>query len=450
MAFRDIVIVVPGIGGSTLVKDGHAVWGLTASNIIRTLLDGSLDVLTVPKGCGDANLEDGITPGRLFSDIHVIPGLWKIEGYDGIAATLAARLGLNMGLNLLEFAYDWRRDNRVSAAALRVFVQDKLGAWRSAGGPVDARVVFVAHSMGGLVASYYIECLEGWRRTRRLITLGTPFRGSLNAVGFLVNGMARRIGPFSVDATAPLRSFASVHQLLPTYACIDDGSAMLRVPEACLPGIDPELAQDAMLFHKEMAAARASNVLLEGYDPRHVTPVAATRQPTFQSATLADGKLVLLQNHAGADSGGDGTVPLVSAIPTGSDPGRAAYVAGKHGGLQNQVGVGEHVGGLLHAGTIDFDRFRAEEGPARVAFDLDDAYGADEPIPLEATVTGTHEQQLQAVAVDTATGTRVAMTLWPVEGRFEGEIRLPAGAWRVTVSGSNVPPLVDVMVVADA
>lgn len=41
--------------------------------------------------------------------------------------------------------------------------------------------------MGGLVARYFLEYLEGWRDSSRLVTFGTPYRGSLNALNFLVH-----------------------------------------------------------------------------------------------------------------------------------------------------------------------------------------------------------------------------------------------------------------------
>jgi pimeloyl-ACP methyl ester carboxylesterase len=36
----------------------------------------------------------------------------------------------------------------------------------------------VGHSKGGLIAAYYVKKLGGWRRTRAVIALGTPFRGT--------------------------------------------------------------------------------------------------------------------------------------------------------------------------------------------------------------------------------------------------------------------------------
>ena len=40
------------------------------------------------------------------------------------------------------------------------------------------RVHIVAHSMGGLVARYYVQRLGGHERVHTLVTLGTPQRGT--------------------------------------------------------------------------------------------------------------------------------------------------------------------------------------------------------------------------------------------------------------------------------
>jgi pimeloyl-ACP methyl ester carboxylesterase len=75
----------------------------------------------------------------------------------------------------------------------------------------------VGHSMGGLVALYYVKRLGGARRVRRLVLLGTPARGTWSALLGLI--------------TAPL-GLASL-QLLP-------GSPFLReLAETPLPaGVD--------------------------------------------------------------------------------------------------------------------------------------------------------------------------------------------------------------------
>jgi triacylglycerol esterase/lipase EstA (alpha/beta hydrolase family) len=39
-------------------------------------------------------------------------------------------------------------------------------------------LTIVGHSKGGLIATYYVKRLGGWRRTRAVVTLGTPHRGT--------------------------------------------------------------------------------------------------------------------------------------------------------------------------------------------------------------------------------------------------------------------------------
>jgi triacylglycerol lipase len=42
-------------------------------------------------------------------------------------------------------------------------------------------LTIVGHSKGGLIAAYYVKKLGGWRRTRAVVTLGTPYRGTPRA-----------------------------------------------------------------------------------------------------------------------------------------------------------------------------------------------------------------------------------------------------------------------------
>lgn len=44
--------------------------------------------------------------------------------------------------------------------------------------PGLAPLTIVGHSKGGLVAAYYVKKLGGWRRTRSVVTLGTPHHGT--------------------------------------------------------------------------------------------------------------------------------------------------------------------------------------------------------------------------------------------------------------------------------
>jgi triacylglycerol esterase/lipase EstA (alpha/beta hydrolase family) len=95
-------------------------------------------------------------------------------------ARLQSDLGLHLGQNLFPFPYDWRRDNRASARRLERFGWDWLKKWWDPSGNDKAKLIFVVHSMGGLVARYFLEVMGGWKDTRALISFGTPYRGALS------------------------------------------------------------------------------------------------------------------------------------------------------------------------------------------------------------------------------------------------------------------------------
>lgn len=74
--------------------------------------------------------------------------------------------------------YDWRKKNELAAGVLAQLLDRVVEAHGSA-----AEIALVAHSMGGLVARYYLESGEfcdrpGFGCVKRLITIGTPHRGS--------------------------------------------------------------------------------------------------------------------------------------------------------------------------------------------------------------------------------------------------------------------------------
>jgi len=150
-----------------------------------------------------------------------------------------------------------------------------------------------------------------------LITFGTPYRGSLNALNFLANGFSKKIGPFKVaDLSELLRSLTSVYQLLPIYPCIDTGTGQLsRVAETdVLPaGIDATRTNAAEYqFRRAIEAAIAAR---GQQDPYLIYPVVGLTQPTLQSARLAAGQLATLHSYEGEELDGDGTVSS-AASPT--------------------------------------------------------------------------------------------------------------------------------------
>ena len=439
--YKNLVILLPGISGSVLSKDGKEVWGTSTEAIWRVVTSGGDAIRDLAiKGIDDPfadDLGDGVTATRLVQDLHIIPGLWKIDGYTALVSRLKSSLDLQPGRNLFEFPYDWRRDNRVAARKLARSAKDWLDRWRQSSGAADAKLVLVGHSMGGLVSQYFLEVMGGWKDTRALVTFGTPYRGSLSALGYLANGFSKGVGPLKVDLTSTLASFTGVYQLLPAFECVDRGKGKLeRIGEIeGVSGVDPTRAKAALEFYREIKNSAEANDKDEGYRTGgyEIYPIVGLAQPTFQSVTLSGGKITLLRSSKGTDYSGDGTVPRFSATPlelSGSH--REIYVAEQHGSLQNFDPALVNLVGVLTGQEIDLGQFTF--AAETLSLDLDDVYDANEVV-LRATPSA--ETPIQAKVYDAQSGALAQeIPLAPDGDAYVARMQLPPGAYRAKVTAA--------------
>jgi pimeloyl-ACP methyl ester carboxylesterase len=447
---KDIVVLLPGITGSVLQKDGNDVWAFSGGAAIRALLSLGDSIKDLELQGDDPELDDlgdGVTAARVMPDIHLIPGRWKIDGYGKIAQAIRGGFEVVSGVNFFEFPYDWRRDNRVAARKLARESHDWLKAWRDRSGNDDAKLILVGHSMGGLVARHFLEVLDGWKDTRALISFGTPYRGSLNALAFLVRGMEKRLGPIQlINLSALLRSFTSVYQLLPIYRCLDVGGEQLtRIAETDgIPNVDSTRAKEALEFHRTIEDAVDAHRKEPAYRDGgyRIYPVVGTYQRTSQSARLTDDGIQLLAEYEGVDQDGDGTVPRVSATPIelSEDP-REMYASERHATLQNKPQVLTQLMGVLSRGEVDLGAFKDVLGQPRprVSLEVEDLYLSDEPITARIRCE-EESYTIRAVIHDADTGQMVSYTD-PIQGGDWVEIELaplPPGAYRITV-GEDAP-----------
>ena len=454
---KDMIIILPGILGSVLQKDGKDLWAVSGKAVWQ-ILTQSGDFLQHLKLTQDdsiaASLGDGVRATRLIQDVHLIPGLVKIDGYTKTANLITDNFEVVSGdiytdpddkpANFYHFPYDWRRDNRVHAHLLKKLIDKRLKCWREASGAPDAKVILMAHSMGGLVARYYLEVLEGWQDSRALFTFGTPYRGSLKAVNFLANGYKKLF----LDLTDVMRSLTSVYQLLPIYKVININGEYHRIAELeNLPHIDPLKAKDALAFHREIEAAVERHLQDERYLNGFTTiPISGVQQPTLQSATLLNGILTASEDipavlNSRSDLGdGDGTVPKVSAIPIERSKNfDNLFIAEQHGALQNQPQV---LNSLLN--TLRLTQFnkledvRGAEPQTAISLALDDLYTTSEPIALRAKVinpAALATRKLKA-EISAASSDRPTVTLDFTEQAQDWGLAvaaLPPGLYRVTV-----------------
>ena len=123
------------------------------------------------------------------------PDLHTLVFVHGLGSNRAGFLPLRTWLRLhghwRQLSFGYRSRGSIEAIALRLkrALDDHVRG---------GRITLVAHSMGGLVARYYLQQLGGARRVERLVTLATPHHGS-HAANFIPSPLVRQLlpdGPF--------------------------------------------------------------------------------------------------------------------------------------------------------------------------------------------------------------------------------------------------------------
>ena len=451
----DVVIFIPGISGSVLTKNGKTVWAPTVGAALRGAFTGLRSIRSLTMEGDDHtrdDLDDGVEATGLCQDLHILPGLCKIDGYSAMRRNLFQRLNLVAGETYFEMAYDWRRDNRVAARKLLRLAEEVLAKRRKT--HPKAQLILICHSMGGIIARLYLETLEGWRDTRRLFTLGTPYAGSLNSLDNLSNGFRMGLWVLQADLTETLSSFTSVYQLLPSFKCFHnqaDGEMLaLDGPGVELPGVDSERLADALALHRSLRKKVDENRKDAAYVDGGYSVIATVGSfiETHTKATLLGGRLEMMTSA----TGGDGTVPRLSAIPheklKADKP--ADWLNEKHGSLQNNVQTMDEIAALiLHDREHDQMVFTAPG--ANVSVVSQDALVGQDVVVRATAESGS--TKLTCTVEHIGTGKADTHAMPPdVKNHTVARIALqglPPGDYRVTVRGTGTNTVTDLVSVVD-
>lgn len=457
--FKDIIIFLPGIAGSVLTKNGKAVWDPAPGAVLKGIFTAGGSVRSLKMDGDDHTLDDlgdGVVATHLCQDLHILPGFYKIDGYTGLREHLLGRMPLVMGENYFEFPYDWRRDNRVSARKLSRKAEQWITKRRET--YPDAKIILIGHSMGGIVSRLYLELHEGWRDTRTLFTFGTPYSGSFKALDKLCNGLFVGKWGVGVDMTDTLSSFTSVYQLLPSFKAIqhpDTGTwDYLDAPGISLPGLNPVRVKDALDMHRDLRAAVDEHL----NEPDYVTGCYDTRAlvgdfiDTLSSAELRSGKVVLSTYGTRGESGGDGTVPKISAVPHERLTGwrNVIWLNESHGSLQNNDVSTDNISGLLTAPTMDDVGILTAKGD-KLSVAAEDAILGDDVVVTARAETPTQDLTCRIEAIGRDKTDEFDMIQDP-DNPMNASLsipKLPEGDYRVSVRGQTTNRVTDIISVLD-
>ena len=292
---RRPVVFVPGFFGSELYRGSERVW----PNIPQLLRD--------PRQLRpDAPLE----ARRIVGEVVIVPNLITQEKYDRMGDFLEEALGYERGKDLLEVPYDWRQDNRASAAHLARTIDD----WQAATPEANQPITLIAHSMGCLVSRWYIEKLGGHRKIDRLILVGGPHYGTPKIIFGLFTG--RGVLPFGLmgeKLRQLLSAMPAAYQLLPTRPCVEDRAGNpidVLADESWMPPEARHLVRDARQFRRDLGMrSSVPTTSIFGYGLKTQLKLVVDR----------DDKGSWLDVKFDMDARGDDTIPEWSAVLDGSD-----------------------------------------------------------------------------------------------------------------------------------
>jgi lecithin:cholesterol acyltransferase len=429
-ALRHLVVVVPGFGGSVLLDAaGTPRWGPAFGDIARAMV-WSAGPLTVT-GSQD------LTVAGVLRTVTVFPP-FVLPGYDRLIEQIRAEFPAvrvdevlpgrprDPRADVVLFPYDFRLGVRPAAAALQAEIEARLAGLS---GPERARrVIVIGHSMGGLVARYWLGPLGGWPDCRALITLATPHRGVPKALDWLVNGV--HLGRVQLRGmTEVSRTWPGVYDLLPQYPAILQaaGSSAADGPQ---PAIGPlqigSVAADGFLSRAAAAGRMHAEIgvawqeLARCANAPSQTAVFARGHPTPSRMVLADGRLTITKADPewlpNAGWRGDGTVPAISAVPPEliADASAHRQVAERHLPMAATPAVVDllrecDAGGPGSAATGSAVAVPATTvsattrpgGPPRpwLGVAIDNVVAAGDPVPVRAEVLGEPGSRVTGVGV---------------------------------------------------
>jgi pimeloyl-ACP methyl ester carboxylesterase len=203
------VIVIPGITATNLVD----YYPLKADEIWTMVFNKEYERVALHP---DDLRYEAVEPA------HVVSGQ-VFPVYDDLIRALRHELSprADQPTPVFAFPYDWRMDVRVTAGKLSAFVDEVIARTRLLkhyARSDNLKVDLVAHSMGGLVTCEFLSQFGRRSDVEKVVTIGTPFLGSIEALVKIATGMSLITGPEPREREREAaRVTPALYQLFPSY-----------------------------------------------------------------------------------------------------------------------------------------------------------------------------------------------------------------------------------------
>jgi pimeloyl-ACP methyl ester carboxylesterase len=292
-----VVVLIPGNPGSQLSWHGTRIWPGDPEDLVAYRWNDQL--------VSDETVPDGL-----------ISAVFDCYPIYGPLITALDSWGFKIGQGTLVLSdYDWRKSGETAANLLA----DRLDSVAST--IPDASIALLAHSMGSLVARYYIESGDFDRHTamknvRQLITLAGPHFGApdafLTRLGF--DGVYF-LSAQEVQRIADMPQYPELYQAFPP----ESTPFVFKAEDHATP-VDiysNGIAKTLKLSLQNLAAAKTFR---EKLDPEKRGKIAyfcfaGHAHPTYTRAELVTVPAGGFQVIAGREElAGDGTVPFLNAV----------------------------------------------------------------------------------------------------------------------------------------
>lgn len=303
---RHPVILIPGIKGSRLIdsETGTMIWGAFGGMELNPNTPLGMDLFSIPmkQGVPLNELDDSIVADGVLDSVKIsLAGLsFNLKAYYNIISILGAGQYLDYDISYedssvdygdnhftcFQFPYDWRLSIDENARLLGEFIEEKRAfvkkqiKERYGISEYDVKFDLIAHSMGGLLARYYlryggatVESINmdapvpwaGAEKIDKLIMIGTPNAGSVEAVINFADGMI--VGPLLPKFSQTLvGNIPAVYQLLPR-------NRHRRVVDASQPEKVIDVYDPSVWIKNQWGLAQADNdVMLQVMLPDSSSP----------------------------------------------------------------------------------------------------------------------------------------------------------------------------------